>query len=134
MSTSARDDLGHLTIRTAEQIGATPWEPLPGADGVSHKVLWQSGDNVIGLIKVEAGVDKPEHTHHGAHHHIWITAGRCTMVGAELEAGSYIYIPPGTAHAVTGVGPDGCEFLYTYRSVEVPTESNPLAGGMGSPV
>jgi mannose-6-phosphate isomerase-like protein (cupin superfamily) len=115
--TMVRDDLGTLLVRNADAIAAMPWEAI-GVEGVSHKVLWQSGDVVIGLIRVEAGATKPEHVHHGAHHHIWITAGSCDMVGQTVGSGSYVYIPPGVPHAVTDVGPEGCEFFYTYRPLE----------------
>jgi len=116
---SGRNDLGRLLIRTAESLAAEPWEDLRGIDGATHKVLWQSGDVVIGLVRVEAGRTKPEHTHHGAHHHMLITRGSCVMLGSRVVEGSYIYIPPGVAHAVDDVGPEGVEFFYTYRPVEV---------------
>lgn len=116
---TVRDDLGHLLIRTAAQIDEMPWEQI-GTAGVDHKVLWQSGDVVIGLIRVAAGAVKPEHVHLGAHHHIWVTSGSCRMVGRDVAAGSYVYIPPGVPHAVDNVGPQGCEFFYTYRPLEQP--------------
>jgi quercetin dioxygenase-like cupin family protein len=117
--TDVRNDLGHLLVHTAAEIAAMPWQPI-GTDGVAHKVLWQSGDVVIGLISVVAGASKPEHVHLGAHHHIYLTRGSCDMVGRTVDAGSYVYIPPGVPHAVDNVGPDGCEFLYTYRPLEQP--------------
>lgn len=115
-----RDDLGHLRVLAAADVAAMPWEALRGLDGVTHKVLWQSGDVVIGLIRVEPGRDKPAHTHHGAHHHMLITHGSATMLGRPLTAGAYVYVPPGVPHEVTDVGPDGVEFFYTHRPVEVP--------------
>ncbi len=117
--TPVRDDLGRLMVRSAAEIAALPWESI-GIEGVEHKVLWQSGDVVIGLIRVAGGGRKPEHVHLGAHHHIWITAGSCDMVGRAVSAGSYVYIPPGVPHAVDNVGPSGCEFFYTYRPLEQP--------------
>lgn len=117
---AVRDDLGRLLVMPAQDIAAMPWEPLD-VDGVDHKVLWRSGDVVIGLIRVAPGAEKPEHAHHGAHHHIWITSGSCDMVGSTVTAGSYVYIPPGIPHAVGNVGPAGCEFLYTYRPLEQPS-------------
>ena len=114
-----RNDLGRLLIRTTESLATEPWVELRGIDGATHKVLWQSGDVVIGLVRVEAGRSKPEHMHHGAHHHMLITRGSCVMLGSRVEEGSYIYVPPGVAHAVDEVGPEGVEFFYTYRPVEV---------------
>lgn len=93
-----RDDLGHLILLAGADVEAMPWEPLRGLVGVRHKVLWQSGDTVIGFIRVDSGAVKPEHTHHGAHHHILITQGSATMLGRPFTAGAYLYIPPGTPH------------------------------------
>ena len=115
---SGRNDLGRVLVRTAAELDEVPWEELRGIDGATHKVLWQSGATVIGLIRVEAGSSKPEHTHHGAHHHMLITRGSCRMVGAVVSEGSYVYVPPGVPHAVDQVGPEGVEFFYTYRPVE----------------
>jgi hypothetical protein len=117
---SGRDDLGRLLVMTSSQIDGLPWEDLRGLDGVAHKVLWQSGDVVLGLIRVQSGHRKPEHVHHGAHHHILMTQGSCVMVGQRVDAGAYVYIPPDVSHAVDEVGPEGCTFFYTYRPVEVP--------------
>jgi quercetin dioxygenase-like cupin family protein len=116
---SGRDDLGRVLVRGSAELAALPWEELRGIEGATHKVLWQSGATVIGLIRVEAGSAKPEHTHHGAHHHMFITHGSCVMLGSRVDEGSYIYVPPGVPHAVDDVGPDGVEFFYTYRPVDV---------------
>lgn len=130
-----RDDLGRLLVLAAAEVEAIPWEPLRGLEGVTHKVLWQSGDVVIGLIRVEPGAVKPEHSHHGAHHHILITRGEATMLGRPLSAGAYLYIPPGVPHEVVDVGPDGCTFFYTYRPLELPTTDPRDHGGVvASPV
>ena len=128
-----RDDLGKLIIAPSSEIDSRPWEPL-GTPGVRQKVLWQSGDVVLGLIQVDAGAAKKEHTHHGAHHHILMTRGSCRMVGQTLDEGSYIYIPPGVPHAVDEVCPQGCEFFFTYRPVEVPAAMGPLDSEHGTPV
>ena len=117
---TGRNDLGKVLVRTSAELAATPWEELNGIEGATHKVLWQSGAVVIGLIRVEAGSTKPEHTHHGAHHHMLITRGSCVMLGQRVDEGSYVYVPPGVPHAVDDVGPDGVEFFYTYRPLELP--------------
>jgi mannose-6-phosphate isomerase-like protein (cupin superfamily) len=116
---SGRNDLGKVLIRTAAELALEPWEELRGIEGATHKTLWQSGTTAIGLIRVEAGSTKPAHTHHGAHHHMFITEGSCVMLGRRVDVGSYVYVPPGVSHDVTDVGPDGVEFFYTYRPVEV---------------
>lgn len=129
--TAVRNDLGTLLVRTAAEIESVPWEPL-GVAGVAHKVLWQSGDIVIGLIRVDAAATKPEHVHHRAHHHIWITRGSADMVGRTVAEGSYVYIPPGVPHAVDNVGPDGVDFFYTYRPLE--QQPAPEPEDLGAPV
>jgi mannose-6-phosphate isomerase-like protein (cupin superfamily) len=116
---SGRNDLGKVLVRTSAELADTPWEELNGIEGAMQKVLWQSGAVVIGLIRVDAGRTKPEHTHHGAHHHMLITKGSCVMLGRRVDEGSYIYVPPGVPHAVDDVGPEGVEFFYTHRPVEI---------------
>lgn len=119
-----RDDLGRLIVATGSDIDGMEWEDV--LPGVHQKVLWRSGDTSLGLMKVDAGHENPEHTHHAAHHHILILDGECTMLGKHVGAGSYVYIPPTVAHAVTEVGPDGCTFFYTYRPLEHSHNDSPL--------
>lgn len=114
-----RDDLGRLMVLGASDVEALAWEPMEGQSGVFSKTLWRSGDVAIGLIRVDAGFEKAVHVHHGAHHHIWVVSGAATMVGEQVTAGAYVYIPPGVEHEVTHVGSDGVTFFYTYRPVEL---------------
>lgn len=116
---TGRNDLGKVLVLTSAELATTPWEPLHGIEGATTKILWQSGAVVIGLIRVEPGRSKPEHTHHGAHHHMLITRGSCVMLGRRVDEGSYVYVPPGVPHAVDDVGPEGVEFFYTHRPVEL---------------
>lgn len=121
-----RNDLGHVIVHTPPDIDAIDWVDS-GTPGVRYKVLWQSGTTVLGLMQIDAGVTNPEHTHHGAHHHILILSGGCTMLGKDLTTGSYAYIPPGVAHGAVNSGTQPCTFFYTYRPVEVdPTGDDPL--------
>jgi quercetin dioxygenase-like cupin family protein len=124
---TGRDDLGHLIVLSAQEVDSTPWKPLGDTPGVTHKLLWRSGDVVLGLMRLEPGAENPAHVHQGAHHHILVTQGSATMIGRSLEAGSYVYVPPGIPHEVVDVGPQGCTFFYTYRPVEVPAQpASPL--------
>lgn len=130
-----RDDLGKLLVTTADDVAAMEWQNQPGLPGVQHKVLWQSGDVTVGLMKVEAGAVNPEHTHHAAHHHILMLDGECSMVGRHVGPGAYVYIPPMVPHAVTDVGADGCTFFYTYRPLETAAaQGSPLDAEHGQPV
>src|SRR3954470_1782535 len=124
----ARDDLGRLAVRSTSDIWAMPWEPLRDLEGVGHKTLWRSGAVTTGLIRVEHGHEKPAHVHYGAHHHIWLVSGACTMVGERVTAGSYLYIPPGVEHAVTDVAPEGVVFFYTHRPLEMPAPRQEMIG------
>lgn len=119
-----RDDLGKVIVATGEDIDSIEWEdPLPG---VHQKVLWQSGDTTLGIMKVDEGHENPEHAHHAAHHHILVLEGECTMLGRRVGPGAYVYVPPTVPHAVTDVGTGGCTFFYTYRPLEVTNDVSPL--------
>lgn len=124
-----RDDLGRLIVATGSDIDGMEWEDV--LPGVRQKVLWRSGDTSLGLMKVDAGHENPEHAHHAAHHHILVLEGECTMLGKHVGPGSYVYIPPTVPHAVTEVGPDGCTFFYTYRPLEHGHNSSPLDSEYG---
>lgn len=119
-----RNDLGHVIVATQSEIDALPWQLKPDTPGVTYKILWRSGDVVLGVMHIEPGHENPAHTHHSAHHHILILNGECVMLGKRVGPGSYIYIPPTVPHAATEVGPNGCTFFYTYR----PLENSPFLG------
>ncbi|MFN8126054.1 MAG: cupin domain-containing protein [Candidatus Nanopelagicales bacterium] len=121
-----RNDLGHVIAATATDIDAMDWIADPDRPGVRHKVLWQSGATVLGLMEIAPGGVNPEHTHHGAHHHILILSGNCTMLGRDMDEGSYLYIPPGVPHEAANTGDAPCTFFYTYRPVEIPPADDPL--------
>jgi quercetin dioxygenase-like cupin family protein len=112
-----RDDLGELIVMTAADVEAQPWLQLGNEPGVTQKLLWHSGSVQLGLIRIEPGSENPVHTHSRAQHHILVTQGEATMVGKRMAAGAYVYVPPGTPHGVTEVGPEGVTFFYTYRPV-----------------
>ncbi len=122
-----RNDLGRVIVNTPPDIEAIDWIPQEPQKGVRYKVLWQSGTTVLGLMQIDAGAQNPEHTHHGAHHHILVLSGTCRMLGRDVTAGSYVYVPPGVAHSVINDGDEPCTFFYTYRPVEVdPHADEPL--------
>ncbi len=118
-SPADRDDLGNLILLSGSDVEEIPWETLHDDPALQHKVLWRSGSVVLGLIKVEPGAVNPSHVHEYAQHHILVTQGEATMVGKRMGPGSYAYIPPGVAHDVVDVGPEGVIFFYTYRPIEV---------------
>ncbi|MFL6139241.1 MAG: cupin domain-containing protein [Frankiaceae bacterium] len=118
MTDDRRDDRGVPRVLAAADVDALAWEPLPGLPGVAQKVLWRSGEIVIGLLRVEPGHERPAHVHASAHHHIWVVAGSCTMLGRPVGAGAYVHVPPGVRHEVADVGPEGCTYFYTHRPLE----------------
>lgn len=94
-------------------VDAMPWVPLAGLGHARHKVLWRSGESLAGVMQVDPGAEIPEHSHHGAHHHMWVLDGTCTVLGRTVDAGSYAHIPGHLDHGVAA-GPDGCTFFYLY--------------------
>jgi ChrR Cupin-like domain len=128
-----RDDSGVPRVLAAADVEALAWAPLPGLPGVAQKVLWRSGGIVIGLIRVEPGHERPAHVHAAAHHHIWVVAGSCTMLGRPIAAGAYVHVPPGVRHGVADVGPDGCTYFYTHRPLgRAPLGEAQVAGAVGA--
>ncbi len=110
-----RDDIGILRVLDAEAVEAIDWEPLHDLPGVTHKVLWQSGDITLGFIRLEPGAEEPGQPHLAAHHHFVVVQGECSIGGRPLTPYSYAYIPPGTEHPTTHVGPDGATVFFSYR-------------------
>jgi quercetin dioxygenase-like cupin family protein len=127
-SKPTRDDRGKTVLLTANEVQEGRWKQLDDQPGVTHTVLWRSGDVVIGMIRLEPGAENPEHVHQAAHHHFFLTQGEASIVGRRLQAGGYAHIPPGQPHGVTEVGPEGCTFFYSYRPMEL------APGGVDSPL
>ena len=101
-------------VLDGEEIAALPWEPLAriGA-GVSHRVLWRSGDSIAGVMRIEAGGHVEPHAHRHAHHHLWVLEGTVTVLARDLGPGAYVHVPAGTDHAMAA-GAAPAEFLYLY--------------------
>jgi quercetin dioxygenase-like cupin family protein len=107
--------LGPAVVLTAAEIGGQGWQDLPRlGTGVSHKVLWQSGGSMSGVMRIDPGGCLDRHAHRAAHHHFWIFEGSCEVLGRRLAADSYAHVPPGVDHGVDDVGDDGCVFFYLY--------------------
>jgi quercetin dioxygenase-like cupin family protein len=104
---------GPPVLVSREELNAMAWEPDPrlGA-GISHKLLWHSGDSVGGVMRIEPGGCLAAHTHRRAHHHLWVINGSAIVLGRQLGAGSYIHVPAGVEHTIAS--PTGCQFLYFY--------------------
>jgi quercetin dioxygenase-like cupin family protein len=92
------------------------WKPLVegGVDtsGISVKVL--RTDPVTGrapsfLLRFEPGAMYPYHNH-PAGEELFVLSGSCVIEGTTLEAGDYLYTPPGSKHAVRT--DKGCMLLF----------------------
>ena len=92
------------------------WQPLsePGIDrtGIFVKVLrydevQQRPPSI--LLKFEPGAQYPYHNHPGGEE-IFVTKGSCRVNGTELQAGDYLYTPPGFKNAVKT--DTGCEMIF----------------------
>lgn len=102
------------TVLTAPDVDSVPVEPLGHVDGVAHRVLWQTGDAIAGLMTVAAGRRLGKHAHRINHHHVWVVDGHATVLGRLLGPGSYVHIPAGVAHDVDATETDGCTVFYLY--------------------
>lgn len=60
------------------------------------------------LLKFDAGAEYPYHNHPGGEE-LFVLKGSCFVNEAELQAGDYLYTPPGFKHSVRTV--TGCELL-----------------------
>lgn len=103
------------TVVDGETAEALPSLPLEGFEGVTYKLLWQSGKSVAGIMRVPAGREIGSHVHQRSHHHIWVQEGSAEMVGRRVGPGSYVHVPAGVEHGITGVeAPEGLTVLYLY--------------------
>jgi quercetin dioxygenase-like cupin family protein len=108
MTTQILDGL----VKTADM----QWKPLVerGLDtsGISVKAL--RTDPVTGrapsfLLRFEPGAKYPYHNH-PAGEELFVLSGSCIIEGAMLEAGDYLYTPPGSKHSVRT--DTGCTLLF----------------------
>jgi quercetin dioxygenase-like cupin family protein len=99
----------------AALVESLSWQPLARLGAAQVKTLLRTPDSVAGLLRLEPGTSENTHVHADAHHHGWVVRGEATVAGTELTAGSYFHIPAGVRHAVTDVGPEGCEIFFVYQ-------------------
>jgi anti-sigma factor ChrR (cupin superfamily) len=101
-----------LVVRTAE----TTWQPLAeeGVDtaGISVKTLRfdESAQRPpTFLLRFEPGASYPNHNHPGGEE-VYVLQGEVRFGSIHLQAGDYLYTPPGATHAV--YSKTGCEMLF----------------------
>ena len=103
-----------LTLTSAD-LDRLPWRDISGCPGVRAKELWHAGGSVDALINYTPGATTPGHPHPNADHHIWVTEGQAWIAGERLPTGSYVYVPPGTAHPIEADRYTGCVLLQIHR-------------------
>lgn len=92
-----------------------PWTPLreAGVDtrGIHVKILRTdaSGRPPTFLLRFEPGARYPEHRH-PAGEEVYVLAGTVRFGSIHLEAGDYLFTPPGENHDVSS--DTGCELLF----------------------
>ena len=101
-------------LLTPDGVDALPAEPLGHIEGITHRVLWRDGTSTAGVLTVPPGHRLGAHTHRVNHHHIWVTDGRATILGANLGPGSYVHIPSGVEHDIDASSTPGCTVFYLY--------------------
>lgn len=106
--------LGPPVVLTEAQVAALPLKTLDGISGVTNRVLWQDGTSMAGVLTVEAGHRMGAHAHRANHHHMWVLAGRATILGVEVGTGSYVHVPAGVTHDIDAAATDGCTLFYLY--------------------
>jgi anti-sigma factor ChrR (cupin superfamily) len=92
------------------------WTPLveAGVDTTGISVMPLRVDRATGraptfLLRFQPGATYPNHDHPGGEE-IFILQGSCVIEGAELNAGDYLYTPPGLKHSVRTE--TGCTMLF----------------------
>lgn len=102
------------------------WKPLQeeGVDtkGLFVKILRLNGDGrpPSFLLKFEARAKYPYHNHPGGEE-LFVRKGSCYVNKTELNAGDYLYTPPGFKHSVKSE--TGCELLFIVpEEVEIISE------------
>jgi quercetin dioxygenase-like cupin family protein len=102
------------TVFTADEIATRPEMPLGSIEGVAHRVMWQHSTSMAGRMTIAAGHHLGEHQHRRHAHHMWIVDGHVEILGAVLDAGSYVHIPPGMLHDLDARATEGCTLFYLY--------------------
>jgi uncharacterized RmlC-like cupin family protein len=106
---------GKPVVLTAADVAARPDVPLGSLRGVTHRVLWSDGTSMAGVLTVAAGHQLGSHAHRENHHHMWVIAGRATILGTDLGPGGYVHIPAGVDHDIDASATDGCTVFYLYQ-------------------
>jgi mannose-6-phosphate isomerase-like protein (cupin superfamily) len=106
---------GMASVLNADDIAALPEVPLSSSiEGVTHRVLWQTGESMAGVMTVAAGHHLGGHVHRRNEHHLWILEGEIDVVGSRAAAGGYVHVPAGLEHDLDATATSGCTLFYLY--------------------
>ena len=116
MSDSATVSDG-VTVLTSVDLQAIEWVPLHGDGRIANKVLWksESGDMIVGLMRLQPGAENAGHMQPAAAQHAWIIEGHARVAGHEVSSGSYAFVPPGADHHTVTIGSQPCTIFYVYQ-------------------
>ena len=112
--TRAAADATPATVLPPEAIAALPALPLGDLAGVEHRVLWQDGTSMVGVMTVSAGHRLGEHAHRANQHHMWVLEGHASILGTLVGPGAYVHIPVALVHDIDATATEGCTVLYHY--------------------
>lgn len=101
-------------VLTADAIDSIPPEPLGTIAGVTHRVLWRTGESMAGVLVVDGGHRLGAHAHRANHHHMWVLEGHAVVCGTDVGRGSYVHIPEGVEHDIDATSSEGCTVFYLY--------------------
>jgi quercetin dioxygenase-like cupin family protein len=101
-------------VLTPEQIAAIPVQPLGSLEHVKHRTLWTQGTSTAGVLTIERGQRLGLHAHRVNHHHMWVLAGHATVLGTQVEPGTYVHVPAGVEHDIDATTTEGCTVFYLY--------------------
>lgn len=93
-----------LFLVPRKRVSELPWEPLPGTNGVEHRVLYEDGNTVAGLLRLHGGAGELTHLHLHGEHHLWVLDGDVTIDDTNLPADSYLHVPSRLTHRIADTG------------------------------
>ena len=109
-----------VTVLTHADLQEIGWVPLHGEEGIDNKILWrsESGDMIVGLMRLRPGTADAGHVHPAATQHAWVIEGYARIAGRDVGPGSYAFVPPGIEHHTATVGSQTCTMFYVYQPFE----------------
>jgi mannose-6-phosphate isomerase-like protein (cupin superfamily) len=102
-----------VVVAPRDVVDQLPWQPLPGCQGVSTKVVTDVDGDVAGLLRLRPGAREVAHVHGHGSHHLWVLSGGVVVEDTPLPAGSYLHVPSGLVHDLRDTG-SGSTLFYVF--------------------